>query len=147
VRLGARVDIVLRLAFTAFEFGLTAVSRFDRIGPGLDFTLLQKIAPAGVAVFGTLACFEFLYRDLGRLLAADNLDYTSGLIGADVVADDGVRKCRFVARCQKTPVCGRNSGPGADRPGWKHAGLRPNAVGYMDYTPFRLRGLLALQAT
>lgn len=108
---GGRVDIFLRLTFARFQVGLAPVGGFNGVGAGLDLGFLREVTPARVPVFRTLAVFVLLYRSLGTLLAADNLDHAAGLISPHVVADDGVGKCGFVASCQRSPVCGRKHKP------------------------------------
>ena len=103
---GGGVNVVLRFAFAGFEFGLAAVRGFDGVGAGLDLGLLGKETPTGVTVFGTLAVFVLFDGSLGAVLAADDLDHSSGFVGADIVADDGVGKAGLVARRQKGPPCG-----------------------------------------
>jgi hypothetical protein len=98
VRLGGGVDILLGLAFAGFEVRLPPARGFGRAGAGLDLGLLRKIAPAGVAVFRALAHFVLLHRGLGIALAPDDLDHSPGLVGPDVVTDDGVGESRLVAR-------------------------------------------------
>src|SRR5206468_2159670 len=97
------VDIFLRFALAAFQVGLAAMRGSDGAGAGLDLCLFREIAPAGVAVFRALAVLVLLHGGLGAVLAADNLDHAAGFISADVVADDGIGKIGFVARCQKGP--------------------------------------------
>src|SRR5450755_129314 len=133
VRLGCwcgGVDIFLRLALAGLEVGLAAVGSVDGAGAGLDLGLFRKIAPAGVTVFRALAVFVLLYGGLGTVLAADNLDHASGLIGADVVADDGVGKTGLVARRQRRPPCASKSQGLAER----RAGH--GTVCCHDYTPW-----------
>jgi hypothetical protein len=82
------------------------------IGSSLEFSLLDEITPAFVAVGRTLAFFELLLCHFGVLLAFDDFDYARGLIGSDVMADDGIDCDGFFA-CQRGSVWGWfNSIPG-----------------------------------
>jgi hypothetical protein len=115
VRLGSgdgRVDVGLRLTLAGLEIGLAAMRGFDRVGSGLDLGLLREITPARVAIFRTLAVFELFDGGLGVVLSADDLNHPAGLIRPNVMADNGVGKCRFVARRQRAPICGRSPSRG-----------------------------------
>lgn len=90
VRLGRGVEIFERLLLPLFQFRLALMRRLGGAGSGLNSSLLDEIAPAGMAVFGRLAGFVILSRGLCGALAPGNLDHATGLVGSNVVPDDGV---------------------------------------------------------
>jgi hypothetical protein len=118
VRLGSgdgRVDVFLRLTLAGLKIGLAAMGGFDRVGAGLDLGLLREITPARVAIFRTLAVFVLFYGRLGVVFSADDLNHPAGLICPNVMADNGVGKCGFIARRQRPPVCGRSPSRGKQK--------------------------------
>src|SRR5579863_6181997 len=75
------------------------------IGSSLEFSFLDEVAPAFVAVGRALAFFELLLCRFGVLLAFDHFDHAGRLIGSNVMADDGVDGDGFFA-CQRGSVRG-----------------------------------------
>lgn len=88
------------LGLSNFQFHLTKVGGFLRVGSGHQFALFQKVAPAQLPVFRALTNFELPHGRFRILPALDHPYDSTGLIGPDVVADNGVTGSGFVA-CQK----------------------------------------------
>jgi len=78
--------------FAEFEAGLARARGLGGIHAGFEFSLLEEVAPAFVAVGGTLSLFEILQREFRFLLAADNSDDSGRIVGSDVMQNDGVRR-------------------------------------------------------
>ena len=93
----------LRLGFSNFEIHLADMGCLLGIHSGLQVGFLQKVAPARVTVFGALASLEVLDLELGVVPSLDDGYDSPGLIGPNVVADDGKRSFGFVAR-QRHPT-------------------------------------------
>ena len=102
VRFHRGVQVLDGLALAAFEFFLAMLGGFGGAGSGLDPGFFDEVSPAGVAVFGGLRVLVFLGGGFRALLAPRDLNDASGLVGTNVVADDGVSGRSFVF--QKTPV-------------------------------------------
>jgi len=98
------------LGFSTLQVCLTTVCSCCGIHSRLQVGLLEEVAPALVAVFRALARFQLSQCRLCVLPTLDYLDYTSGPVGPDVMANDDVGSTRFVA-CQRDSV-GRL--PGSD---------------------------------
>ena len=90
------------LRFANFQLHLPQVGGLGRIHSCLQVGLLYKVAPAGMTIFRALPGFEMLHPDLGIVLALDHQHHSPGLVGPDVVANDGVGSLGFFA-CQKFP--------------------------------------------
>jgi len=86
------VEIIQGLLLPLFQFRLALMRGLGRVGTGLDPSLLDEVSPTGVAVFGGLAALVLLGSGLCGILTPRDLNYSSGLVGANVVADDGVRR-------------------------------------------------------
>ena len=87
----------LSLGFSIFEIHLAEIGGLFGVHSGLQVGLFREVAPARMAVFCALARLEMLHFELGVVPALYNSDDSPGLIGPDVVADDGKRSFGFVA--------------------------------------------------
>lgn len=63
----------------------------------------EEVAPTFVSVRRGLTVLIFTHGGFGVLASVDNFDYSSGHIGAYVVADQNVRRFRIVG-CQRGSV-------------------------------------------
>lgn len=79
----------LRLGFSNFEIHLADMGCLFGIHSGLQVGFLQKVAPARVAVFRALTSLEALDFEFGVVPSLDNGRDSPGLIGPDVVTDNG----------------------------------------------------------
>ena len=68
-----------------------------------QLSFLEEVAPALVAVLGALALFVASQFPLRVLPPFDDLDYSGGQVGSDVMENDDVGSVGFVA-CQKDSV-------------------------------------------
>ena len=83
--------------FAVFEGDLAEVGGFLRIGAGFEVGLLEEIAPAGIAVLGVLTGLQVVESGLSGLESFGDFDDSAGLVGADVMPDDGVGGFGFFA--------------------------------------------------
>jgi len=78
------------LRFPHFQLHLTEVGSLGWIHSGLEVGFLYKVPPSGVTIFRALSGFKVLDSDLGVFLALDYQHHSPGLVGPDVVANDGI---------------------------------------------------------
>jgi len=87
-----------RLRLAQFQLFLPHRRRHRQVGSRLDFRLFQKIAPAFVPVFRTLAQLKLLDRGFRVRLALNHVDDSRRHIRSHVMADDSVKSLSFIAR-------------------------------------------------
>ncbi len=73
---------------------------FGGIDSGGQTTFLNEVAPSRMTICGILGLLKILHFCFSVLLAADNCYHAVGSVGPNVMANDGVGRCVFVA-CQK----------------------------------------------
>lgn len=83
--------------FANLQVSLAAVGGFDGIHAGPEFGFFQEVAPAFMGVGRGLTILVFAHGGFCVLAAVDHLDHSGGLVGTDVVADEGVGRSGFVA--------------------------------------------------
>ena len=80
-----------RFRFSQFQFGLAMSGGFNGIDSGFEAGLIDEVAPALVPIRGVLAFFQPLQFRVCALFSLDNNQHSIRLVGAAVIADDGVR--------------------------------------------------------
>jgi hypothetical protein len=85
------------LGFANLQIPLPEVGGFGGVHSGPEFGFFEEVTPAFVAVGRALAFPELLHGRFGVLATVDHLDDARGLVGPDVMADEGVGSSGIVA--------------------------------------------------
>jgi hypothetical protein len=88
--------------FPNFQTSLAEVGSFLRVHARLKVRFFQKVAPTGVPVFRALCPFELDNRGLSLIFSPNHGHDTAGLIGSDIVSNNGVGSFGVVPRQRHT---------------------------------------------
>lgn len=99
-RKARRLRILQSFQFSTFQFGLAVLGGFGGIDSGSQAAFLKEVAPSLMAIRGVLGLLQIPQLVFGAVLATDNCHHSVGSVGPNVIANDGVGRCKFVP-CQK----------------------------------------------
>ncbi|MFZ3212060.1 MAG: hypothetical protein WA188_11150, partial [Terriglobales bacterium] len=108
---------VLGLSFADIHAHLPHRGGLLRVHAGLQIGFLQEVTPPRQAIGSALSTLEVLNRYLGFAATFDYGHDTAGLVGPQVVSNDGKRCCEFVSHQKPFALDARTFGN--DRV-WQH---------------------------
>jgi len=98
-RKARRLCILQSLRFSTFQFGLAVLGGFAGIGSGNQAAFLNEVAPPLMTIGGVLGLLQIPQFGFGAVLSTDNGDHSVRSVSPNVVTNDRVGRCNFVA-CQ-----------------------------------------------